>query len=79
MPVGGNTTDGREVANYVDEAANGGTADASVQYTQPTVGNGEVEVVRRFIREVGLPDGILTGVWSELRSLVRSSFSYDRF
>lgn len=47
------------------------------QYQQP-VQESNVDVVKRFLHEAGVPDGLLTGGWDELRGLIRGRLSYGR-
>lgn len=38
-----------------------------------------VEVVGRFLRKAGVPEGLLTGDWDELRGFIRGRPNYHRY
>lgn len=51
------------------------TADLYVKPVQET----KFEVVRPLIRKDGVPEGLLTGCWDEIRGVMRGSVNYGRY
>lgn len=50
-------------------------ADLHVQPIEET----KAEVVRGFLCEAGVPGGLLTGGWDELRGVIRGSLNHGRY
>lgn len=50
------------------------SADLNVQPVQTT----NVKVVRKFLREAGVPEGLLDGIWDGLRGFIHGRHDYCR-
>lgn len=79
FPVSEVTFHDPEVGLYMYYTVPVVTVYLEVHNRQYSVSVDEVEVVRRFLFESELPDGVLTGCWSELRGLFRVHLSYGIF
>lgn len=63
---------------YTGTAAVFNSAPIVGPYDQPAQ-DSSVEIVRRFLREAGVPEDLLTGGWDELRGLVCGRLNYGRY